>query len=56
MDPNAAVAENSAYTAIIVHKLELNEGPELVMNSDYGATDVPVPAGIIASAQVVLTK
>lgn len=56
VDPNAAVAENSAYTAIIVHKLELNEGPELVMNSDYGATDVPVPAGIIASAQVVLTK
>lgn len=56
VDPNAAVAENSAYTAIITHKLELDEGPELVMNSDFGATDVPVPAGIRASAQVVLTK
>jgi Flp pilus assembly protein TadG len=56
VDPNTAVAEDSAYTAIIAHKLELDEGPELVMNSDFGATDVPVPAGIRASAQVVLTK
>ena len=27
IDPNSPVARNSAYTAIIVHKLELNEGP-----------------------------
>jgi hypothetical protein len=56
VDPNSSVAEDSAYTAIIAHKLELNEGPDLVMNSNYGATDVPVPAGVRSSAQVVLTK
>jgi hypothetical protein len=56
VDPNSPVAQNSAYTAIIVHKLELDEGPELVLNSDFGATDVPVPAGIQAFGQVVLVK
>jgi Flp pilus assembly protein TadG len=56
VDPNSPVAQNSAYTAIIVHKLELDEGPDLIMNADFGATDVPVPAGIRVSAQVVLTK
>ena len=56
IDPNSDVAQDSAYTAIIAHKLLLDEGPELIMNSDYGATDVPVPAGIRAAAQVVLSK
>lgn len=56
IDPNSAVAKDSAYTAIIAHRLELTEGPELILNSDYGATDVPVPAGIRSSAQVVLSE
>jgi Flp pilus assembly protein TadG len=56
VDPNTAVAEDSAYTAIIANRLELTEGPELVLNSDYGATDVPVPAGIQSTAQVVLSE
>jgi Flp pilus assembly protein TadG len=54
VDPNAVVANKSAYTAIIVDRLELTEGPELVLNSNYGATDVPVPAGIRSSSSVVL--
>ena len=56
IDPNSQIAEDSAYTAIIVRQLELTEGPELVLNSDYGATDVPVPAGIRSSAEVVLSE
>jgi Flp pilus assembly protein TadG len=56
VDPNTAVAEDSAYTAIIANRLELTEGPELVLNSDYGATDIPVPAGIQSTAQVVLSE
>ena len=56
VDPNSAVAEDSAYTAIIANRIELTEGPELVLNSDYGATDVPVPAGIQSTAQVVLSE
>lgn len=55
IDPSAKVAENSAYTAIIAQTLRLSDGPELVLNSNYGATDVPVPAGIKASAQIVLS-
>ena len=55
VDPNDTVAESSAYTAIITYKLQLKEGPELVMNSDYGATDVPVPDGIRTASQIVLS-
>ena len=56
VDPNSPVAENSAYTAIIANRLELTEGPELTLNSDYGSTDVPVPAGIESTVQVVLSE
>ena len=55
VDPNATVAGSSAYTAIIANRLEMTAGPELILNSDYGSTDVPVPAGIKSSASVVLS-
>jgi hypothetical protein len=56
INPNGSVAENSAYTAIIAGRLRLFEGPQLVLNSDYGSTEVPVPDGIRAATQVVLSK
>ncbi len=56
INPNAQVAEQSAYTAIVSYQLELTEGPELILNSNYGATKVPVPDGIKASSQVTLTN
>jgi Flp pilus assembly protein TadG len=56
IDPSALVANKSAYTAIITDRLELASGPELVLNANYGATDVPVPEGIRASATVVLSN
>ncbi|HQF30455.1 MAG TPA: hypothetical protein PLJ34_03330, partial [Hyphomicrobiales bacterium] len=40
------VADKSAYTAIVVNRLELKDGPNLVLNTNYNATDVPVPDGI----------
>jgi hypothetical protein len=46
IDANQPVADQSAYTAIVVRKLELNSGPNLVINSNYESTDVPVPEGI----------
>ncbi len=55
VDPNTPVAQDSAYTAIIANHLELTEGPELILNSDYGSTDVPVPAGIESLARVILS-
>lgn len=56
VDPAAEVAEKSAYTAIIVNKLTVDNGPSLVLNTNYGATAVPVPDGIRASADVVLAE
>lgn len=56
VDPNSMVAGSSAYTAIITNRLEMTAGPELILNSDYGSTDVPVPAGIKSSASVVLSN
>ena len=56
IDAKEPVADQSAYTAIITHGLELNSGPNLVLNSDYDATDVPVPAGIAGSSQVILSN
>ncbi len=55
VDSAAVVADQSAYTAIIVRTLQLNSGPHLVLNADYTATNVPVPAGIMGTGQVVLT-
>lgn len=40
------VADQSAYTAIVVQKLQLFSGPRLVLNTDYDDTDVPVPEGL----------
>jgi hypothetical protein len=56
VDPNAKVAQDSAYTAIIARRFELTQGLQLILNSDYGATDVPVPEGIRASAEIVLSE
>ena len=56
VDPNAAVAADSAYTAVVVNTLELDFGLEMILNSDYEATDVPVPAGIRGDAVVVLAN
>jgi len=56
VDPAAAVAQQSAYTAIIVNKLTVDNGPSLVLNTNYGGTSVPVPDGIRASADVVLSE
>ena len=55
VDANAPVADQSAYTAIVVMRLWLKEGPTLVLNSDYSATDVPVPSAI-AGGRVILTE
>ena len=40
-----AIGEASAYTVIVANRLEL-KGVNLVINADYGGTDVPVPDGV----------
>jgi Flp pilus assembly protein TadG len=56
VDPSSKVGAASAYTAIIAQKLKIVSGPQLILNSNYSATDVPVPTGIKATEQVVLLK
>ena len=46
IDTNANVANESAYTAIVARRVELRKEPNLFLNADYDATDVPVPAGV----------
>ena len=53
VDAEAPVADQSAYTAIVVARLWLQEGPILYLNANYPATEVPVPKALIGS-QIVL--
>jgi hypothetical protein len=53
VDANNKVADESAYTAIVVRRLRLSKGPNLVLNTDYKGTLVPVPEGVGPQASVV---
>jgi hypothetical protein len=55
VDANKPVADQSSYTAVIVRTLDLKAGPNLVLNSDYGGTDIPAPAGL-SEGRVSLVK
>ena len=39
------VSEAAAFTIVVVGRLMLEDSPTLTLNTDYDATDVPVPAG-----------
>lgn len=46
IDATRPIADKSAYTVLVVRQLHLYSGPNLVLNSDYSASDVPVPPGV----------
>lgn len=46
IDANKPVAQNSAYTIIVVRRLRLDSGPNLVLNTNYFGTDIPFPQGV----------
>nr|PPD44276.1 MAG: hypothetical protein CTY15_07465 [Methylocystis sp.] len=46
VDANSPVAQQSAFTIIVARRLMLMAGPNLVLNSDYGSTNVPAPGGL----------
>jgi hypothetical protein len=46
IDAKKPIAQRSAYTVIVARTVEIFDGPDLILNSDYGATDVPVPKGV----------
>ncbi len=53
IDANKPIADQSAYTAIVARTLRLYSGPNLVLNTNYEETTVPVPAGIKGVGQPV---
>lgn len=57
IDALKPIADKSAYTVLIVKQLHLYSGPNLILNTDYSATDVPVPMGVGPySARIFLTN
>jgi Flp pilus assembly protein TadG len=46
IDATKPIADKSAYTVLVVNQLHLYSGPNLILNTDYSATDVPVPMGV----------
>ncbi len=53
VDAEKPVADKSAYTAVVADTIRLFGGPHLVLHTDYGATDVPVPDGVKGVGQPV---
>lgn len=56
VNPNGNVAGTSAYTAIIAQRVRMGNGSNLVMNTNYASTNVPVPDGLRTTATVVLSN
>ena len=46
IDATKPVADQSAYTVLVVRQLDLYSGPNLVLNTNYGGSDIPVPRGV----------
>jgi len=46
IDALQRIADKSAYTVLVVQQLHLYSGPNLILNSNYSATNVPVPMGV----------
>jgi hypothetical protein len=58
LDAPVRVAEESDYTVLVVNRLDLQAGPNLVLNSNYSKSRVPVPVGLgpIGARNVRLEK
>jgi Flp pilus assembly protein TadG len=46
VDATKPIADRSAYTVLVVRQIDLHAGPNLFLNSDYSASEVPVPKGL----------
>lgn len=46
VDAERAVAEDSAYTVIVARQINIAKFSSLVMNANYGLSDVPLPKGV----------
>ena len=46
IDGRDTIADRSEYTVIIADTFELQDGPNLVLRTDYHLSDIPVPKGV----------
>lgn len=46
VEGKANVARDSAWTVIVAEGIQLRGSPQLFMNANYAASDVPVPSGV----------
>ncbi len=46
IDALKPIADKSAYTVLVVKQIRLYSGPNLILNTDYSASEVPVPPGV----------
>ncbi len=53
---NNPVSDQSAYTIIVARRFTLSEGPTMVLNTNYGATDIPLPQGVGPNISTQLTQ
>ncbi len=53
---NKPVADQSAYTIVVARMFSLSEGPTMVLNTNYGSTDIPVPDGVGPGGAAELTQ
>jgi Flp pilus assembly protein TadG len=56
IDSERAIAGDSAYTVIVARRIAMTNGPKLILNTDYSATDVPVPEGVGPNAKIHLSQ
>ncbi|MBN8532548.1 MAG: pilus assembly protein [Rhizobiales bacterium] len=56
IDSRRPVADQSPFTVMVVNKLDLYDGPNLMLNSNFAGASVPVPQGLgpLGSKQVRL--
>lgn len=46
LDSKHPVADQSDFTVIIARKFDMRDGPELILNTDYENSPIPVPDGV----------
>ncbi|MGL5447687.1 MAG: TadE/TadG family type IV pilus assembly protein [Rhabdaerophilum sp.] len=46
IDSRRSVADQSPFTVLVVNKLDLYDGPNLMLNSNFAGSAVPVPQGL----------
>ncbi len=54
IDSRQPIADQSDYTVIIARKFEMKDGPELVLNTDYENSPIPVPEGVGNKARPIV--